>query len=126
MDNILLSEDMTKSILEMAGSSGMPYGTKASFQFEILQEYIEEFQNELDSEHEVGMLLTCFGKSILLRVENITYENPVLLIFKGYVEDEKATLIQNVNQLNFLLTSVKKKTNCPKQKIGFITNPVQE
>lgn len=89
-------------------------------QFEILQEYIEEFQSTLDDEHEVGLLLTNFGQSTLMQVCEISYEESVLLIFKGYVNGKYSTLIQHVSQLNFLITSVKKEPDRPKRKIGFI------
>ena len=89
-------------------------------QFEILRKYIEEYESSLDSEHEVGILLTNFGQSTLMRVCEIGYEESVLLIFKGYVSGKYSTLIQHVSQLNFLITSVKKEPDRPKLKIGFI------
>lgn len=89
-------------------------------QFEILQKYIEEYQSTLDDEHEVGLLLTNFGQSILMQVCEISYEESVLLIFKGYVNGKYSTLIQHVSQLNFLITSVEKEPDKPKRKIGFI------
>lgn len=89
-------------------------------QFELLQKYIEEYQRTLDDEHEVGLLLTNFGQSILMQVCEISYEESVLLIFKGYVNGKYSTLIQHVSQLNFLITSVEKEPDKPKRKIGFI------
>ena len=89
-------------------------------QFEILQKYIEEYQASLDDEHEVGLLLTNFGQSILMQVCEVSYEHSVLLIFKGYVNGKYSTLIQHINQLNFLITSVEKEPDRPKRKIGFV------
>ena len=89
-------------------------------QFEILQKYIEEYQNSLDDQHEVGLLLTNFGQTILMQVCEISYEESVLLVFKGYVNGKYSTLIQHVSQLNFLITSVEKEPDKPKHKIGFI------
>lgn len=109
----------TKLIRELAESSDWQYGAKANFQFDILKEYIVDFQNNLDSEHEVGIYLSSFGQNILLNVTHIYYEDPVLIIFEGYVKGQKSTLIQHVNQLNFLLTSVKKEDSRPKRQIGF-------
>ena len=74
----------------------------------------------IDDEHEVGLLLTNFGQSILMQVCEISYEESVLLIFKGYVNGKYSTLIQHVSQLNFLITSVEKEPDKPKRKIGFI------
>lgn len=92
----------------------------ADEQFEIIKKYIEEFEASLDTEHEVGMWLTNFGQSILMQVTNISYKNPVLLIFKGYVNGRESTLIQHINQLSFLLTTVEKEPERPKRKIGFV------
>lgn len=91
-------------------------------QFEIIRDYIERFEVSLDPEHEVGVMLTNFGQSVLMNVTNITYEKSVLMIFKGYVNGRESTLIQHINQLNFLLTSVEKEPDRPKRKIGFISN----
>ena len=65
--------------------------------------------------------LTNFGQSVLMQVTEISYRMPVLMIFKGYVNGVESTLIQHVNQLSFLLTSVKVDPERPKQKIGFVT-----
>lgn len=88
-------------------------------QFEIIKKYITEYEKTLDSEHEVAVWLTNFGQSILMQVTNITYEDSVLLVFKGYVNGKMSTLIQHINQLNFLLTSVEKEPDRPKRNIGF-------
>ena len=113
-------------VREAASSSEMPFGARASDQYEILKEYIEEFQSSLDSEHEVGMKLTSFGESVLLNVTSVDYENPVLIIFKGFKNGSEATLIQHVSQLNFMLVSVKKEPNKPKRIIGFRANDYEE
>lgn len=88
-------------------------------QFEIIKKYIEDFQNSLDSEHDIALLLTNFGSSVLMEVTNVSYEKSVLMIFKGFVNGVESTLIQHVSQLNFLLTSVPKEPNIPKRQIGF-------
>ena len=90
-------------------------------QFEILQKYIEEYQDSLDDQHEVGLLLTNFGQLVLMQVCEISYEKSVLLVFNGYVNGKYSTLIQHVSQLNFLITSIEKEPDKPKQRIGFIT-----
>ena len=88
-------------------------------QFEIIREYIQAFEASLDDEHEVGLMLTNFGQSMLMQVTNISYEKSVLMVFKGYVNGNEATLIQHVHQLNFLLTKVQKEPDRPKRTIGF-------
>lgn len=91
----------------------------ADCQFDILKKYIQEFEKSLDAEHEVGIQMTNFGQSILMLVSDITFENPVLMIFKGSINNREATLIQHINQLNFILTSVEKDSDRPKRQIGF-------
>lgn len=93
----------------------------ADEQFEILKRYIQDFEHSLDQEHEVGIMMTNFGQSVLMRVTQITYENPVLMVFKGFVNGREATLIQHINQLNFMLTTVEKEPDRPKRQIGFVT-----
>lgn len=93
----------------------------ADTQFGILKEQIKEYEETLDSEHEVGIMMTDFGKSVLMQVTYISYKDPVLIIFKGFVGGQESVLIQHINQLNFLLTKVTKEPNKPKRRIGFIT-----
>lgn len=88
-------------------------------QFEILSRYIRDFEQSLDENHEVGIILTNFGQSITMQVTEIGYEKSVLMIFKGYVNGRMSTLIQHVSQLNFLLTSIEKEPDRPKRTIGF-------
>ena len=78
-------------------------------QFDILKKYIVNFENSLDSEHEVGIMLTNFGQSVTMQVTQISYEESVLMVFKGHV-----------SQLNFLLTSIEKEPDRPKRTIGFV------
>ena len=70
----------------------------------------------------MGLLLTSFGQSVLMEVTEIGYEDPVLMVFRGYVNGYMSTLIQHINQLNFLLTSVPKEPDKPKREIGFTAN----
>jgi hypothetical protein len=93
----------------------------ADYQYEILMEAIKEFEDQLDDSQEVGVLLASFGQSIVMQVTNIGYSNPSLIHFHGFVNGKKSELIQNVNQLSFLLTSVAKSDpNKPARRIGFI------
>ena len=79
----------------------------ADEQFEILKKYIQAFEKSLDPEHEVGIMMTNFGQSVLMYVTQVSYEDPVLMVFKGFV--------------NFMLTSVEKEPDRPKRKIGFVS-----
>ena len=57
-----------------------------------------------------------------MQVTQVSYEDPVLMVFKGFVNGREATLIQHINQLNFMLTSVEKEPDRPKRQIGFTAN----
>ena len=118
MDNFF--NKIPPQLLESSGIEPMPMAFAYSeTQFNILKKYIQDFESKLDSEHEVGLLLTDFGKSITMIVTEITYEESVLMVFKGYIDGREATLIQHVSQLNFLLTSVEIGQNQTKKPIGF-------
>lgn len=88
-------------------------------QVEIIKDYVLKYQESLDPDKDVALLLTHFGNSILMEVTHIGYEESVLIVFKGYVNGRESVLIQHVSQLNFLLTSVDKSPDVPKRKIGF-------
>lgn len=94
-------------------------------QFQILKKYIIEFQNSLDDKHDVALMFTNFGTRVLMQVTAIGFEEPVLMIFKGFVDGRYSTLIQHVSQLNFLLTTVEKPVDTPKRKIGFTVSSEQ-
>lgn len=98
----------------------------ADTQFEILQNYIQDFEKTIDDDHEVALLLTSFGHSITMQVTEVSYEEPVLMIFRGYVGGVMSTLIQHVSQLNFLLTSTVREQDRPKRKIGFVHPQTEE
>jgi len=95
----------------------------ADYQYDILCRCIQDFQNTLDNDHEVGMLLASFGQSVLLKVSDISYSNPSIIHFYGTYNGYETHLIQHINQLNFLLVSIPKSDpDKPAHRIGFDTN----
>lgn len=123
MDFPSLSELMEASLPRQLYEEPLPIAHSYSdTQFEIIRKYVLNFQASLDQEHDVGLLLTNFGHSILMEVTQISYEKSVLMVFHGFVNGRESTLIQHISQLNFLLTSVPKDPQKPKRKIGFIAN----
>lgn len=95
----------------------------ADYQYEIICKDIKSFQDELDDDHEVALLLAAFGQSVLLKVNGIGYSNPSIIHFYGYVNGNKAHLIQHVSQLSFLIMAVAKDDpSKPPRRIGFDTN----
>lgn len=111
---------------DMSAFTTVPYNPASdSFsdtQFDIIKRYVQDFQQSLDQEHDVGLLLTNFGQATLMEVTQIGYEKSVLMVFRGYVNGTMATLIQHISQLNFLLMAVPKAPEQPKRKIGFTAN----
>lgn len=119
LSNINSAITASSKLRELSSHQEIPYGTDSVSIFQVILDYIDNFQNELDSEHEASVYLANFGQNILLDVTQIICEPPSLIVFKGFFNGKPSTLIQHIDQLNFLLTSVEKKPDLPKRKIGF-------
>lgn len=61
----------------------------AEFKYEMLQNQIRDFQNSLSDEFDVCVKFISYGNKII-QIENISYQNPDLLYFYGYL-DKKNT-----------------------------------
>lgn len=95
----------------------------ADWKYEKIMEEIRDFEKRLDENHEVALNLASFGSSITMNVTDIGYQNPDILYFYGYVNGKESQLIQHINQLNFLITSIERVDNSkPARRIGFITS----
>jgi hypothetical protein len=94
----------------------------ANIFYESIMEHINNFNDNLDSEHEVGVQLVTFGHTIQFHVTNVGYRNPYLIIFRGTLDNgSPIELIQNVSQISFVLTKTKRlNAEEPKKKIGFV------
>jgi hypothetical protein len=93
-----------------------------------LVEYCREFDRTLDSEHEVGVRLVCYGQAVSLYVNGISYYNPSLIHFYGVLDDgvTPVQLIQHVSQISFLLMALPKKDpNKPKRPFGFAAHSTE-
>lgn len=90
-----------------------------------LVEWINDFDAELDAEHEVGVRLVTFGQAVVFHLEDMGYWNPSLISFSGFTDDgNPVELIQHVSQISILLTKLPRKdTTAPKKKIGFHAEP---
>ena len=89
---------------------------------ERLVKWINDYNDNLDSAHEVGVQLVNFGQNVTIRLEDIGYWNPSLMSFSGVREDthEPVELIQHVTQISILLTSLSRTNPLePKKRIGF-------
>ena len=83
--------------------------------------YITDFEKNLKDDEEVALKLVTFGETVVIVVESIGYFNPGLISFYGTdKEKNRVQLIQNVNQISFLLMAVKtKKPKEERRRIGF-------
>lgn len=90
--------------------------------------YIKEFDDSLNQDEEVGIRLVSFGQAVQFVVHRIGYYNPKIISFYGETADgSKIQLIQHVNQISFLLQSVKRKhPDQPKRSIGFSHDQEEE
>ena len=90
------------------------------YQYELLMKEIKEFESHLDDEHEIALKLASFGESITIAVTHIGYYTPSLIVFDGIVNGSSATLVQHVNQLNFLMLAIpKSEPDRQTRRIGF-------
>lgn len=92
----------------------------ADYQFEVIKDSITQFEKYLDAKHEIALKLTHVGQSITLNITELSYSNPCLIHYYGYVNGQFAELIQHVTQINFLMVSVPKSDpEKPARRIGF-------
>ncbi|MBQ6837198.1 MAG: hypothetical protein IJM96_08580 [Clostridia bacterium] len=94
----------------------------ADWKYEKIREEVEAFQAELsdDDDVDVCLALTAFGSGTVMQVTNIGYQNPDILYFYGYVNGNKAQIIQHMSQLNFMLMTARRADPAqPPRRIGF-------
>ncbi|MEN6568280.1 MAG: DUF6173 family protein [Veillonellales bacterium] len=94
----------------------------AETQYEIILDSIKEFEKNLNDNEEIALKLASFGQTVILNVTHIEYSNPSLIHFYGYVEGKKATIIQHINQLSFMIMAVPVEPKSKPRRIGFETN----
>ena len=81
----------------------------ASWAYERLAKYIQEFQSELDDEHEVGVHLVSFGPTMVIHIEDLGFHGPDFVAFYGSTQNgERVQLVQHVSQINVLLVAAPK------------------
>jgi hypothetical protein len=93
----------------------------AEWAYERVIMYLQNFEEQLDKDHEVAMGFTG-GSTGVLRIEGVGYFDPDLITFYGKDATEtKVQLIQHVTQLNVMLRAVSKQTpdEDPPRRIGF-------
>ena len=92
----------------------------AEWAYQRLILYIQNFEEQLDNEHEVAMGFTG-GDVGIMRIEGIGYFDPDIVTFYGAdPTGTKTQLIQHVTQLNVMLRALPKQVaNEEPKRIGF-------
>ncbi|PIE12309.1 MAG: hypothetical protein CSA70_10360 [Rhodobacterales bacterium] len=92
----------------------------AEWAYERLILYIQNFENQLDNEHEVAMGFAG-GDAGVLRIEGMGFFDPDIVTFYGTdPSGAKTQLVQHVSQLSVILRALPKETEAAAAKrIGF-------
>lgn len=92
----------------------------AEWAYERIILYIQNFEEQLDNEHEVAMGFTGTDAGVL-RIEGIGYFDPDIVTFYGTDESGARTqLVQHVSQLNVMLRALPRDVSSePPRRIGF-------
>ena len=92
----------------------------AQWAYERIILYIQNFEKQLDNEHEVGMGLAGGGAGVI-KIEGLGYYDPDIVTYYGTNEaGAKMQLIQHVSQLNvMLMASPKHIDQAEPNRIGF-------
>jgi hypothetical protein len=92
----------------------------AEWAYERLILYIQNFEQQLDNEHEVAMGFTG-GDAGVMRIEGMGYFDPDMVTFYGTdTGGAKTQLVQHVSQLNVMLRALPKNVEqAAPTRIGF-------
>ena len=92
----------------------------AEWAYERLILYIQNFEEQLDNEHEVAMGFTC-GDAGVLKIEGMGFFDPDIVTFYGSdPAGGKTQLVQHVSQLNVMLRALPKEVEAEApNRIGF-------
>lgn len=92
----------------------------AQWAYERIILYIQNFEKQLDNDHEVGMGLAGSNAGVI-RIEGLGFYDPDIVTYYGVNEaGAKTQLIQHVSQLNVTLIASPKHIDQPEpNRIGF-------
>lgn len=105
-----------------AMARGLPAkASPAEWAFARLTRMIEDFESKLDKEHEIGCTFVGTPGDGTIKIEDLGFWAPDLLLFYGKSDSGKPLrLIQHHGQLNVLLTALPKEVpQEPPRRIGF-------
>lgn len=106
--------------LPPALQQGTERKSPAQWAYERVINYIRNFEEQLDSDHEVGMGLVG-NDARTITIEGIGYFDPDIITFYGKMPDGSRTqMIQHVSQLNVVLVAASKQVpDAAPNRIGF-------
>lgn len=109
-----------KPLPEAVARKPLEEKSPAEWAYERLILYIQNFEEQLDSEHEIAMGFAGSDTGVL-RIEGIGFFDPDIVTFYGMDEEGTRTqLIQHVTQLNVMLQAMPKQTeDATPARIGF-------
>jgi hypothetical protein len=91
----------------------------AKWGYERLVRSINDFEEKLDNDHEIGGRLVNFGQNLTFHIEDLGYWGPDFVKFYGSNDEgQPLELIQHISQVSVLLVSLKKVSDEPR-RIGF-------
>lgn len=105
---------------EGLGSKPAKAKSPAEWAYERLILYIQNFEEQLDNEHEVAMGFTG-GDAGVLKIEGMGYFDPDIVTFYGSdAAGGKTQLVQHLSQLNVMLRALPKEIETEEpNRIGF-------
>ncbi|WP_238113873.1 DUF6173 family protein [Yoonia sp. I 8.24] len=109
------AKDLPKALNESTAKK-----SPAQWAYERIIMYIQNFEKQLDNDHEIGVSLAG-GLTGVIKIEGLGYYDPDIVTYYG-VNDEgaKTQLIQHVSQLNVTLIASPKNIDQPEPtRIGF-------
>lgn len=109
-----------KDIPESVAQKPVAQKSPAEWAYERLILYIQNFEQQLDNEHEVAMGFAG-GEAGVLRIEGMGFFDPDMITFYGSDSmGVKTQLVQHVSQLSVMLRALPKPTEEePPSRIGF-------
>ena len=109
------TQDMPKAL-----SKPVAQKSPAQWAYERIIMYIQNFEKQLDNDHEVGLGLAG-GMTGVIKIEGLGYYDPDIITYYGMNESGARTqLIQHVSQLKVTLVASPKHIDQPEpNRIGF-------
>lgn len=110
----------TTPLPEAVAKTPIEKKSPAQWAYERLIIYLKNFEEQLDSDHEIAMGFTG-GDAGVLKIEGVGFYDPDIITFYGADgSGTKTQLVQHVSQLNVMLRALPKPTEQPEPtRIGF-------